>query len=63
MTDAEAQIAKQEKTIMQQNVKIAQLERRVSDLLRIKATLENTVEALRRKLGDDVIKQAERAFR
>ncbi len=52
MTDAD-RISAQEKTILRQNVMIAQLQRRVSDLERIKSTLENALGATRRQSARD----------
>ena len=52
MTDAD-RLDAQEKTILRQNVEIAQLQRRVSDLERIKSTLENALGATRRQSARD----------
>ena len=48
MTDAD-RLDAQERTILRQNVEIAQLQRRVSDLERIKSTLEKALGATRRQ--------------
>lgn len=53
MTDAD-RLDAQEKTILRQNVEIAQLQRRIADLERIKSTLENALGATRRQSARDM---------
>lgn len=52
MTDVD-RLDAQERTILRQNVEIAQLQRRIADLERIKVTLENALGATRRQSARD----------
>ncbi len=52
MTDAD-RLDAQEKTILRQNVEIAQLQKRVAELQRIKDTLSNALGAVNRQSARD----------
>ena len=60
---AQEQIRTQEMAILRLWSENAGLAKRISDLLRIKATHENAIAALRRKIATDTTAQAEAAFR